>query len=540
MRAGGGHVAFAASAKSVVHEFFAAALTAGAKSHGRPGSRVEGDECFNAAVLDFDGNSVEVVWHEGVETAAGSHLLTMMTLTGDDDNESDGRNVNSSGESADRRSTAGRTNKGEKTFPSAFDSARRQSSTTASLAVIGKTNPATGPSLPVPNDLTTVSVLHALQQSMMSSKSGAGMLSTSKIEISSRTLAGTLIGAAAGAAVAYAACKSEEDSALAELEFAAAMAARRSTFAHAGSKRVPRPPYNTSNESQNSRLAIEQSPMPLSAYMQSMSLSKAITYLPSEAISRVSAELAQQPTASTVTDVPGSVARSKASSRRSRSKAATVSTATTAKAKSVTRTLSKISSTTDSSCAKKKEASVSRRVPKIEGLVVKDPSHAGSKTKSEVSRHSTASKKSRHSATTGGSISKAKSKSPDIVTELDKDHLPPDDHLAFVNEVDEQDSVVPSDSISNVGSRKSRSRRPSKSKTSTRSFSDSSSYKIGRATVHRQAKYNARHNEVSDDDSIDTMTPSRYRRRSYASLPIRGITPSMINVNCRTVRSHHG
>src|SRR5690348_7550202 len=64
MKAGGGHVAFAAPTRAAVHEFFASAVEAGARPHGKPAQRHDGDSCFNAGVLDFDGNSVECVYHE--------------------------------------------------------------------------------------------------------------------------------------------------------------------------------------------------------------------------------------------------------------------------------------------------------------------------------------------------------------------------------------------------------------------------------------------------------------------------------------------
>jgi hypothetical protein len=36
------------------------------------------------------------------------------------------------------------------------------------------------------------------------------------------------------------------------------------------------------------------------------------------------------------------------------------------------------------------------------------------------------------------------------------------------------------------------------------------------------------------------VTPRRYKEQYAASLPIRGITPSMINANSRTVKSYYG
>ena len=57
------HVAFIASKKEQVHEFYRKALELGGKDNGAPGLRPEYEEHYFAAfVLDPDGYNIEVVY----------------------------------------------------------------------------------------------------------------------------------------------------------------------------------------------------------------------------------------------------------------------------------------------------------------------------------------------------------------------------------------------------------------------------------------------------------------------------------------------
>src|SRR3954468_24511382 len=62
MKAGAAHIAFTAPSRAAVRAFYAAALNAGGRPNGAPACRTEDSEHFNAAVLDYDGNSIEVVF----------------------------------------------------------------------------------------------------------------------------------------------------------------------------------------------------------------------------------------------------------------------------------------------------------------------------------------------------------------------------------------------------------------------------------------------------------------------------------------------
>lgn len=59
--AGAAHVAFPASSHKRVERFFTAALKAGGKIHGEPAMR-DRSGYYSAAVIDFDGNSIEAVF----------------------------------------------------------------------------------------------------------------------------------------------------------------------------------------------------------------------------------------------------------------------------------------------------------------------------------------------------------------------------------------------------------------------------------------------------------------------------------------------
>jgi catechol 2,3-dioxygenase-like lactoylglutathione lyase family enzyme len=62
---GPAHVAFTAPFRSVVEDFYAAALHAGGKDNGAPGLRPHyHDNYYGGFVLDPDGNNIEAVCHK--------------------------------------------------------------------------------------------------------------------------------------------------------------------------------------------------------------------------------------------------------------------------------------------------------------------------------------------------------------------------------------------------------------------------------------------------------------------------------------------
>ncbi|KAH0564854.1 hypothetical protein GP486_001762, partial [Trichoglossum hirsutum] len=69
-KAGAAHIAFSSPTREAVDEFYAHAIRAGAKPHGRPGIRDSKSNYYSASVLDFDGNSIEVVYRPSSEQRA--------------------------------------------------------------------------------------------------------------------------------------------------------------------------------------------------------------------------------------------------------------------------------------------------------------------------------------------------------------------------------------------------------------------------------------------------------------------------------------
>ncbi|OAP63197.1 hypothetical protein AYL99_02424 [Fonsecaea erecta] len=68
--AGAAHVAFPAASRAQVQDFFLAALKAGGKIHGEPCQR-DASGYYSAAVIDFDGNSIEAVYRPAFGADAG-------------------------------------------------------------------------------------------------------------------------------------------------------------------------------------------------------------------------------------------------------------------------------------------------------------------------------------------------------------------------------------------------------------------------------------------------------------------------------------
>jgi len=70
------HLAFQASDQTRVKAFHQAALAAGGRDNGAPGSRAYHPDYFAAFVLDPDGNNIEAVFHGPIERSAPSVTFT--------------------------------------------------------------------------------------------------------------------------------------------------------------------------------------------------------------------------------------------------------------------------------------------------------------------------------------------------------------------------------------------------------------------------------------------------------------------------------
>ncbi|KAL9603694.1 MAG: hypothetical protein Q9219_001013 [cf. Caloplaca sp. 3 TL-2023] len=159
-KAGAAHIAFDAPSRSSVDAFFVAALKAGGRIHGEPAERDAASGYYSAAVLDFDENSIEVM-HRREKSRSGH---------------------------SEPGSEASRVLSWQKKVAKSTVSQDAQSSRPESRVA-------------VTNVLTpTIMVANQAPQA----KSGD--------DKNSKALIGTLLGAAAGAAVAYAMSQGEESS----------------------------------------------------------------------------------------------------------------------------------------------------------------------------------------------------------------------------------------------------------------------------------------------------------------------------------------
>ncbi|GME35546.1 hypothetical protein GTA08_BOTSDO06683 [Neofusicoccum parvum] len=221
IKAGAAHIAFSAPDRIAVRNFYTAALTAGARPHGSPATRDSENGVFNAAVLDFDGNSIEVMYRESVDpledvqSAAGfSRVLTWRKSVGgslrDDESVISGSSVR-----------------------------------TATRTVVPYQAPkSAGPGSVYAPSVKAESVARSQAPSVARTQSAPVVPRASKEELNpelmadagARKIIGTLIGAAAGAAVAYAMVKSERDSAKEEK---AAIAASQAASQRAPSVKAP-------------------------------------------------------------------------------------------------------------------------------------------------------------------------------------------------------------------------------------------------------------------------------------------------------------
>ncbi|MCJ1250067.1 hypothetical protein MMC30_007293 [Trapelia coarctata] len=71
---GAAHIAFSAPSPAAVNSFFTSALKAGGRIHGEPAVRDPKTGYYSAAVIDLDGNSVEVVHRPEDQELAGSKV----------------------------------------------------------------------------------------------------------------------------------------------------------------------------------------------------------------------------------------------------------------------------------------------------------------------------------------------------------------------------------------------------------------------------------------------------------------------------------
>lgn len=178
--AGAAHVAFPAPSKDAVGTFFINALKSGAKLHGEPKTRDADSGYYSAAIIDFDGNSIEAVYRPS-HSSARSEISqpTLALLEG--------------GSVVSKASSRASTMKTESIAPRS--EAKSYSSKASTAIDRGSPSGASRDMQPSPTY-----VVH----STTTQKTEEGK--------TAKTIVGSLIGAAAGAALAYAMTSSTSDS----------------------------------------------------------------------------------------------------------------------------------------------------------------------------------------------------------------------------------------------------------------------------------------------------------------------------------------
>lgn len=228
------HIAFSAVDRRTVRDCYTAALNAGARPSGAPSYRNNDCSCFNAAIEDFDGNTAEFIFREQSEPIDTK------------------RSVAPSQYSTSRTQKEASSNE----FKDDMESFKSLAAKTQSRAQ------------------TALDVASSAAKSMNKSSAPTPGITRSRTEPvgstnqnGSKALVGTLLGAAAGAAFAYAMTQSERDSARKEAAFGSDVRSRgersrnspdKSTSSKASHRK--RGTSDTSHRSRPAPHAIEPAP----------------------------------------------------------------------------------------------------------------------------------------------------------------------------------------------------------------------------------------------------------------------------------------
>lgn len=219
------HLAFPARSQEAVHQFFVRALKAGAKFHGEPRTRDDSTSnkdstYFSAAVLDFDGNSIEAVHRSSSSSSPSSSAgagpakseVSVSPRGGGLLLENGGAGAGAGSVVSKASGAGGSVKPGSSSIVSG---ASRGTGGTGSYYAAPKSEAAVSKSgssaAPAPRGSggapgpTTYIVPSAPQKAQPQPQTGEDGKTA-------KTIVGTLVGAAAGAAIAYAMTKGEGES----------------------------------------------------------------------------------------------------------------------------------------------------------------------------------------------------------------------------------------------------------------------------------------------------------------------------------------
>ena len=188
--AGAAHVAFPATSQRAVRDFFSAALKAGGKFHGEPAQR-DAHGYYSAAIIDFDGNSIEAVYRPGF---------------GEEDKENDVRSVVSRRTSSRPPTMASRTLTSAAKSPTTEHEAGSSAQQTPSLPKGDVLDNILGEARNTAN--VARGLVDQIRPQLYSTTSTPASQNNEK---TGDTIIGTLLGVAAGAALHYAFASRKSD-----------------------------------------------------------------------------------------------------------------------------------------------------------------------------------------------------------------------------------------------------------------------------------------------------------------------------------------
>ncbi|KAL4805450.1 hypothetical protein BDV18DRAFT_18988 [Aspergillus unguis] len=205
--AGAAHVAFPAPSKDAVNSFFISALKAGGKIHGEPKTRDSQSGYFSAAIMDMDGNSIEAVHRPERDNRSSCGSTVSKSTVSKSVVSKPALALLENGSVVSKATTAKSAAKShvsravtavEPRAPSERAPSERAESIVSSREIHRGPPPAPAP--PAPQQAPPQTYIYHTQTTQNTDDGKTA-----------KTVVGTLIGAAAGAAIAYAMSKSESE-----------------------------------------------------------------------------------------------------------------------------------------------------------------------------------------------------------------------------------------------------------------------------------------------------------------------------------------
>ena len=194
------HIAFAADDRTQVRECYTSALSAGGRANGAPSYRNNECSCFNAAVEDLDGNTIEFIFRENGpcdESPSHADEEHSRVLTWQDGVSREAANASPQDD--------------------AVSVASKKSKATTAVDI--------APSVKAPSVAESSGEAPTVAASAPASGGVGSFMSALSSGITPKAMLGGVIGAVATGAVAYAFYQAEQDSARAEAAHEARMAA---------------------------------------------------------------------------------------------------------------------------------------------------------------------------------------------------------------------------------------------------------------------------------------------------------------------------